>query len=413
MKKYFGFKRGFTLVELLVVIAIIGVLISLLLPAVQSAREAARRIQCINHLKQIGIAVHNFHDARNGLPPSAIFTQKPTIFCLLYPYIEQQGLYDVMHTIKAGPAKHEPPFVTNGDNLNNVGQWFGKNGANGALRNDNYYLRAAFGGVSIYRCPTRPRPSGSQNIVDQDNWESLRGAGVNDNNLGPRGDYVVVLAWNPVNDSQQNIDSSWCNALSATSKGTTVDVNNGPTFYQDRNSSPFRPALCSNAPTASPAGTWWWSTGADRQYITEWRTRDNISWWSDGTSNQLIFGEKFIPFQTLGLDGQWDGGYIGTNQSNQNANVGRAVWKHFPSIKRSDKDYDYNWTDINNSDLYVTGSGGGVNANHAQNVFGGIHPGVCNFLIGDGSVRPVPPTTNSAIVWGLGAVNDGEAVSLP
>lgn len=83
-------RKGFTLIELLVVIAIIGVLIALLLPAVQSAREAARRAQCVNNLKQLGIALHNYHDTEGSLPLGRTipFNQSFSQFARILPYIE-------------------------------------------------------------------------------------------------------------------------------------------------------------------------------------------------------------------------------------------------------------------------------------------------------------------------------------
>ncbi|MDR1290499.1 MAG: DUF1559 domain-containing protein [Planctomycetaceae bacterium] len=115
---------GFTLVELLVVIAIIGVLIALLLPAVQAAREAARRMQCKNNLKQIGIAMHNYHDALQSFPPGNLHltwmngqpngyvsggieeapdgTWAWTLFIL--PFVEQQPLYDMFDKTKRAYA---------------------------------------------------------------------------------------------------------------------------------------------------------------------------------------------------------------------------------------------------------------------------------------------------------------------
>jgi len=136
--------RAFTLVELLVVITIIGILIALLLPAVQAAREAARRMQCANGFRQVGIAMHNYHAAHRSFPPGLIMGTSATpaacgtpmgryyggfswsVFIL--PYIEQQQVYDMVDFIQAdspsyGFSYFEPENPANpGKNTRKAGE---------------------------------------------------------------------------------------------------------------------------------------------------------------------------------------------------------------------------------------------------------------------------------------------------
>lgn len=125
-------RQGFTLIELLVVIAIIAILIALLLPAVQQAREAARRSQCKNNLKQIGLALHNYHDVANQFPPALIHHGQPawpaalnitfnlntTGWTLLLPYLDQAPIYNRYNFNEASC-----PVASNGLPLAGTGNW--------------------------------------------------------------------------------------------------------------------------------------------------------------------------------------------------------------------------------------------------------------------------------------------------
>src|SRR5437867_8683736 len=132
--------RGFTLVELLVVIAIIGVLVALLLPAVQAAREAARRQSCLNNLKQIALACHNYHDTWQKLPAGAeggVSTNVDDGFgwgLAILPFIEQKALFEQI-------------------NPN------GQGGALGAYqRANNRPIPGGETSLKVYRCPSSQLP---------------------------------------------------------------------------------------------------------------------------------------------------------------------------------------------------------------------------------------------------------------
>jgi prepilin-type N-terminal cleavage/methylation domain-containing protein/prepilin-type processing-associated H-X9-DG protein len=147
-----GRRSGFTLIELLVVIAIIAVLIALLLPAVQAAREAARRIQCTNNLKQLGLALHNYHDIHGRFAPGSIavtlgngYAYRQPFITSLLPYVEQGNLANSFNfnlsfqenqnsTTRSArvnvfdcPSDQKVVFVNNGGNVNDVKGNYGVN----------------------------------------------------------------------------------------------------------------------------------------------------------------------------------------------------------------------------------------------------------------------------------------------
>lgn len=138
-------KRGFTLVELLVVIAIIGVLVALLLPAVQSAREAARRNQCANNLKQIGLAFQNFYSTRNYFPPGALMHEGSSWGAYLLPYIEQNNAFEQMEI---------------GEDDNSNFQWASesKYGDSSELGDKYRNVRIIESVISLSRCPSMGLP---------------------------------------------------------------------------------------------------------------------------------------------------------------------------------------------------------------------------------------------------------------
>lgn len=366
-------KPAFTLVELLVVIAIIGVLIALLLPAVQAAREAARRMQCSNHLKQIGLGVHNFHDTRNGIVPATIGYRsagdpgtavqkhgRASFWVLGLPFMEQQSLYDFIL------EKSDSLFLgINGTNMWNFAS------ETVAVR-ETYQKQLA--SVNGFVCPSR-RSNGRAYVGKTDSDDSSHV-------LGQQGDYAVV-----VGRAEQNW-SRWLqfheiNDADYPTQPDRVSAQRGP----------FRSAV--------------WQNNNPRQ----WEPRDNFSRISDGLSNQIMVGEKMLYADAINdcrTSASADQPYVGDCSI-----FASGEWKSMTMARSFNSHFEVNPNKVPVASHLET-----------QNQWGSFHVGICNFLLGDGSVRslsvtvPTGPLEGSgmnpdSILGKLGHVNDGNSVSIP
>ena len=372
-----GSSLAFTLVELLVVIAIIGILIALLLPAVQAAREAARRMQCTNHLKQMGLAIHNFHDSRKGLPPAGLegaagdsWSSNFTMFALILPYLEQTALGEIVSNCITNNISVHP------NNPWWKGQWNEPTNLTAEQKN-------GFGSISWMKCPTRRTGSSITGNV----------SGVNSFFVsGPRGDYAMVAAVQSGPDDADSF-SYWLYLCSSEQP------------YLQHQLGPFRAANYSGTTTST------------------WSIRDSFSRLADGTSNQLMIGEKQIylggdpaypaspaAFEvdppngddpTLGSDGNW------LVWAPYAVAIARPVHRQQP-IATIDTVTPWSMCPIQSNKVYpvtlwYAGRWG----------FGSWHTGTTNFAVGDGAVAGISDTINPKLLAKLGVVNDGLSASIP
>jgi hypothetical protein len=395
---------------------------AILLPAVNSAREAARRLSCSNNLKQMGLAVHMFSDTNDGLPPVCIFAGRPTIHMLLWPYVEKQALYDMIESMKLLKMGSDAEDVV----ICNDYWW--------RQLNDND--KKAFASVTIYRCPSS-NGSYSQKERKKNSTDGKdRGRGCR----GPTTDYVTLIAKQAIiGNNERQYANGEPNKIRAWNLYNAQHVNGtygDPKYF----CGPFRVARLDydKRPVADPKWQDFMEQTRDcAKSIKGWGPRDQMSYWEDGASNQLIFGEKHIPQWALqgnsGRDAEsWNGGYqvteypyfhtwMATNIARHVVDVPHLFAKspNDPITQQPNSGRILHDTlcleDSPNQGRYETEAQFESRKNERRTdtynelnlALGSSHPSVVMFARGDGSVYGISKSVKPSVVFALTKVNEG------
>jgi prepilin-type N-terminal cleavage/methylation domain-containing protein/prepilin-type processing-associated H-X9-DG protein len=370
-----GRRRAFTLIELLVVIAIIAILIALLLPAVQSAREAARRMQCVNNLKQIGLAMHNYHSAVGSFPLGVAAYNIPGDLAVNYNWDSWSG-----HALML--AQLEQSTMYNAINFN-----LGNNKPNSY----GYYVNSTVTGmrVSAFLCPSDANAGSLSVLRTADNREDV-------------------------------LDVSY-----VASTGTTTN-------------SPNNTATTNPWATMGSTGLFWWYRSYGIQNVTDGTSNtvafseglvSNFGGSNAGSVDDSAMSTNYGGTSTTGISGacgtaqQYDANQnpaaviaglqacTTAIQNRQGLNNTRGIFWEVGSLGMTmfntiatPNATQYNW-----GDCRCTGGGYPNDATFAN--ANSNHPGGVNALMADGSVRFVKNAINQATWWALGTRANGEVIS--